>query len=127
MSFFGIDTWEFVVLIFLAAFLIGPERLPRYLNQLKTWIRQARDFSDGAKSQLKAEMGPEFEDVNWRQYDPRQYDPRKIVREAFFDEPANEPDAAPDEADAQIDAPAAQWAPVRYDPDRRTPFDVDAT
>ena len=32
-------------------------------------------------------MGPEFEDINWRQFDPRQYDPRRIVREALMDRP----------------------------------------
>ncbi len=119
----GIDTWEFFILIALAAFLIGPERLPEYVGKLRGWIRQARDYAEGAKSQIKEEMGPEFEDVNWRQYDPRQYDPRKIVRQALFDEPGDE------RADGQlaaIDAPPA-WEPPRYDPDRATPYDADAT
>ncbi|GAB3586567.1 Sec-independent protein translocase family protein [Calidifontibacter terrae] len=116
----GIDTWEFFILIALAAFLIGPERLPEYMGKLRAWIRQARDYAEGAKAQIKEEMGPEFEDVNWRQYDPRQYDPRKIVRQALFDE-------TDDAADAPaIDAGPA-WEPARYDPDRATPYDHDAT
>ena len=41
-----------------------------------------------------SEMGPEFDDVDWRQYDPRQYDPRRIVREALLGRrrPGCEPD-----------------------------------
>jgi hypothetical protein len=37
-------------------------------------------MAEGAKVQLKDQLGPEYEDINWRQYDPRQYDPRRIVR-----------------------------------------------
>lgn len=125
MSFFGIDTWEFLILIALGAFLIGPERLPEYLAKFRSWVRQARDMAQGAKSQLKEQMGPDFDDVDWRQYDPRQYDPRKIVREALFDEPQHD-----DPADADDDVPAgppALPAAPRFDPDRPTPFDVDAT
>ena len=122
MSFFGIDTWEFLILVVLGAFLIGPERLPEYLAKFREWVKQARDMAQGARSQLKEQMGPEFQDVDWRQYDPRQYDPRKIIREALFDE---EPDA-PDETRA-IEPPTPVPGAIRFDPDRVTPFDTDAT
>ena len=42
-------------------------------------------MAEGAKDQLKDQLGPEYEDINWRQYDPRQYDPRRIVKEALLD------------------------------------------
>ena len=127
---FGISGWEFLILIALAAALIGPERLPEYVAKLRGYIRQARDMAEGAKSQLKDQMGPEFEDINWRAYDPRQYDPRKIVRDALFD-----PEPDDDAADEQSDEPAAGTAvigaasydPNKFDPDRATPFDADAT
>ena len=123
---FGIDTWEFVLLVCLAAFLIGPERLPEYVGKLRGWVKQAREYAEGAKSQLKDEIGPEYADINWRQYDPRQYDPRKIVRQALFDE---DDDAAevPSEHDPVMDDMGSTWEPMRYDPDRPTPYDVDAT
>ncbi|MBD2758212.1 preprotein translocase subunit TatA [Yimella sp. cx-573] len=124
---FGIDMWELVVLIALASVLIGPERLPEYISKVRGWIKQARDYADGAKSQLKDEMGPEFADVNWRQYDPRQYDPRKIVREVLFDEPSDNTTAQHAAIDPVMDAGPSAWEPLRYDPDRSTPFDVDAT
>lgn len=87
IPFVDINSGEFLILIILALVVIGPKRLPEYVAKLRTWIRQARDMADGAKTQLKAEMGPEYQDIDWRQYDPRQYDPRKIVREALFDDP----------------------------------------
>ncbi|GGB45258.1 translocase [Flexivirga endophytica] len=124
---FGISGWEFLILIALAAALIGPDRLPEYVGKLRGYIRQARDMAEGAKSQLKDQMGPEFEDINWRAYDPRQYDPRKIVRDALLDpDPEDE-----DEFDAGDDTPqfaaGPSYDPHKFDPDRATPFDVDAT
>lgn len=87
IPFVDINSGEFLIIIILALVLIGPQRLPGYVEKLRNFIRAARDMADGAKTQLKAEMGPEYQDVDWRQYDPRQYDPRKIVREALFDDP----------------------------------------
>lgn len=134
MSFFGINTWEFFLLIVLAAVLIGPERLPEYLAKFRQFVRSAREMAEGAKTQLKEQMGPEFQDVDWRQYDPRQYDPRRIVRDALGDDVSNTlglPQAAEASADAAAQGEAATSAvalqTMRYDPDRPTPFDLDAT
>lgn len=123
---FGISGWEFLILIALAAALIGPERLPEYVSKLRGYVRQVRDMAEGAKSQLKDQMGPEFEDINWRAYDPRQYDPRKIVRDALLD-PDPEDDTSEPADDAPQVAAAPSYDPHRFDPDRATPFDYDAT
>ena len=87
IPFVDINSWEFLIIIVVALVVIGPKRLPEYTAKIRTWVRQARDMADGAKTQLKSELGPEYQDIDWRQYDPRQYDPRKIVREALFDDP----------------------------------------
>ena len=81
-----------------------PERRPRgderiavlgdgKLGQL---VRSLRDLANGAKDRMREEMGPEFDDVDWKKLDPRQYDPRRIIREALTDtleddEPAPKP------------------------------------
>lgn len=134
MEIFGISTWEFLILIVLAAVLIGPERLPEYLAKFRTFVRSARDMAEGAKTQLKEQMGPEFQDVDWRQYDPRQYDPRRIVRDALGEDVSNTlgiPQAADapmaDDASPMMEAAPVALQTLRYDPDRPTPFDFDAT
>lgn len=135
MNFFGISSWEFLILIVIAAVLIGPERLPEYLAKFRQFVRSAREMAEGAKTQLKEQMGPEFQDVDWRQYDPRQYDPRRIVRDALGEDVSDTlgiPQSG-QATDADLAAQAAgAVAPVavqtaRYDPDRATPFDFDAT
>ena len=80
---FDINGYEFIVLVIVAIVVLGPERLPEYAAKLGRLVRQLRVMADGAKAQLKDQLGPEFDDLNWRQYDPRQYDPRRIVREAL--------------------------------------------
>ena len=77
--------WEFIILIVLAVFLLGPDRLPEYAAKLARFVVHARRMANDAKGQLREQMGPEFEDVNWRQHDPRQYDPRRIVRQALLE------------------------------------------
>jgi sec-independent protein translocase protein TatB len=80
---FDIQLGEFLVLVVVAAVVIGPERLPRYAQQLATWVRQMRTFARQATQTARAELGPEFDDVDWSKLDPRQYDPRRIVRDAL--------------------------------------------
>lgn len=81
----GINGWELLALLFLAVVILGPERLPEYAAKLAHGIRKLRVMAEGAKGQLKDQLGPEYEDINWRQYDPRQYDPRRIVKEALME------------------------------------------
>ncbi len=82
---FGVNGWEFILLALIAVFVLGPDRLPDYAAKLARGIRKARVMAEGAKDQLREQLGPEYQDINWRQYDPRQYDPRRIVREALLD------------------------------------------
>jgi sec-independent protein translocase protein TatB len=114
---FDINGWEFVILIVLAVVILGPERLPEYAAKLGKLVRQAKAMAEGARGQLREQMGPEFDDINWRQYDPRQYDPRRIVREALM-----EPTPTPDEPETSP-FPRGQGR----NPELPTPYDVDST
>ncbi len=80
---FGINGWEAVILVVLGVVILGPERLPEYAAKLAEGVRKLRVLAEGAKVQLKDQLGEDYKDINWRQYDPRQYDPRRIVREAL--------------------------------------------
>lgn len=140
MTLFGINGWELLILGFLALALLGPDRMPEYAAKLAHGIRRLRVLAEDAKGQLKEQMGPEYQDLNWRQYDPRQYDPRRIVRDAF-QEPLDSTMQAARDAGAPVglaagammagggaDGSAATLvAATAYDPSRATPWDVDAT
>lgn len=83
---------ELIVLLALAAIVLGPERLPNYAQQLARLVRELRRMAQGATAQVRQEMGDEFNDVDWKKLDPRQYDPRRIVREALADDEWDEDD-----------------------------------
>ena len=87
---FGLTFEKLLIIGVIAVFLLGPERLPHYAAQLGRLVRQLRDMANGAKDRMRDEMGPDFDDVDWKKLDPRQYDPRRIIREALLDdEPAS--------------------------------------
>ncbi|MFT4306875.1 MAG: Sec-independent protein translocase TatB [Microbacterium sp.] len=123
--FFGLTIEKVLVIAVIAAFVIGPERLPRYAQFLAQFTKRARDVLRGAKTRVKEEMGPEFDEAEWRRLDPRQYDPRRIIREALLDDPPVP--AARTAAVAAAVTTAA--APVRYEPSsgEPPPFDSEAT
>jgi sec-independent protein translocase protein TatB len=83
---FGLTLDKLLWIGLIAVFLLGPEKLPHYAAQLARLVRSLRQMADGAKERLRDEMGPDFDDVDWKKLDPRQYDPRRIIREALIDE-----------------------------------------
>lgn len=61
---FGNIGWGEVLVILAAGLIIlGPERLPGAVSWTLKSVRQVRDYATGATSQLKDELGPEFEDL----------------------------------------------------------------
>jgi sec-independent protein translocase protein TatB len=120
---FGLSFEKILLIGIVAAFLIGPQKLPHYAAVLARMVRQVRDFANGAKDRIKEEMGPEYDDIEWKSLDPRQYDPRRIIREALIDD-------EPDEAVAVV-RPSGESAYAKrqrlLDEGKEAPFDNEAT
>jgi len=134
---FGLTFEKLLIIGLIAVFLLGPDRLPHYAGQLAKLVRNLRDMANGAKDRMREEMGPEFDDVDWKKLDPRQYDPRRIIREALLDDesepiisrPAKDDSSALDDATAQ-DAAAdgdGQVEKTTVPSGARAPFDSEAT
>lgn len=121
---FDINGWEFVVLVVVALLVIGPERMPEYSAKLARMVRQLKGMADAATVQLREQMGPEFDNVDWKQYDFRQYDPRRIVREALLDDGSDQGDPIDE---GQPSAVKERSPSKPRDPDAPTPYDEDAT
>ncbi len=108
---FGINPGEFAVLLLVALIVVGPERLPKYAQHLGRLVREGRRMAMGLREQVRGELGPEFDDVDWTKLDPRQYDPRKIIRDALSENLEDEPkpvnDGGPKAADTAKPAESA--------------------
>ena len=116
---FGLTFDKLLIILVIAVFLIGPDRLPGYAAQLARLVKTLRGFADGAKDRMREEMGPEFDEVDWRKLDPRQYDPRRIIREALLDEPAPKTSPAARKSRSRTADPLPAGAAA--------PFDAEST
>jgi sec-independent protein translocase protein TatB len=122
---FGLTFEKLLLIALIAVFVLGPERLPEYSAKLARLVRSLRDMANGAKDRLRDEMGPEFDEVDWKKLDPRQYDPRRIIREALIeDEPA--PVVKPPTRSRPVESAAARRAKL-LESGAAVPFDSEAT
>ncbi len=124
----GLGFEKLLVIGLIALFLVGPERLPDYAARLGRFVRAARRMLDDAKDRVRDELGPDFDEEEWRKLDPRQYDPRRIIREALLEpvEPRTRDDA--DRTDEEDDEPDLLAQTVRRPAERRAiAFDDEAT
>jgi sec-independent protein translocase protein TatB len=70
---FDIGALEFVVLAIAALFIFGPDRLPDMARQAARGVRQLRNMAANARRELSRELGPEFEDLDIRDLNPRSF------------------------------------------------------
>ncbi|MCK8645957.1 Sec-independent protein translocase protein TatB [Mycobacterium colombiense] len=137
---FGSLSWEhMLVLVVVGLVVLGPERLPGAIRRTSNALRQARDYLSGVTSQLREDLGPEFDDLRvplselqkLRGMTPRAALTKHLLDgdDSFltgaFDKPANgappqTPHPAPPAANGQAVAAEQQ-------PGGKTPFDTDAT
>jgi sec-independent protein translocase protein TatB len=120
---------EMLVLLVVGLLVLGPERLPGAIRWTAGALRQARDYLSGVTSQLREDIGPEFDDLRGQLGELqklRGITPRAALTKHLldgddslftgnFDKPAN--------GDAATPAPSTPPA----QPPERTPFDTDAT
>ena len=115
--------------------VLGPERLPGAIRWAVSALRQARDYVSGATSQLRDDLGPEFDEL--RQpfsglQKLRGMSPRAVLThhlsdddDSLFTALTDDPDAAP--APRQVDDGVAAVVSNVPHPGGTTPFHANAT
>ncbi|QYH36766.1 sec-independent translocase [Salinibacterium sp. M195] len=127
---FGLSFDKLLLIGLIAVFLLGPERLPYYASQLARLVRSLRDMANGAKDRMRDEMGPDFDDIDWKKLDPRQYDPRRIIRDALLDDDDAAPPVTvrPPRSAAYAERQAARAeSKSQLEAGEKAPFDNEAT
>ncbi|MCG7609501.1 MULTISPECIES: Sec-independent protein translocase protein TatB [Mycobacterium] len=61
--FANIGWGEMLVLVIAGLVILGPERLPGAIRWTSGALRQARDYVSGATTQLREDLGPDFDDL----------------------------------------------------------------
>jgi len=54
---FGLSSEKIVILLVLALFILGPERLPQYAKSFANFIKKMRKLANSAQEQMKDELG----------------------------------------------------------------------
>lgn len=121
---FGIDAEKLFVLLIIGALVLGPDKLPEYAAKFGRLVRELRRMAAGAQEQLREELGPEFEDIDWNRLNPRQYDPRRIIRDALLDDPADIDRSRTTDKTTATEVPSPQQGLF---PGQAVPFDSEAT
>jgi sec-independent protein translocase protein TatB len=82
---FGVGLPEFAVLAFVAVLVFGPDKLPELARQAGQLVRKAKILANNARDELRAELGPEYADLELRDLDPRTI-VRRHIAEAMEDD-----------------------------------------
>ncbi len=148
--FANIGWGEMMVLVIAGLVILGPERLPGAIRWTSGALRQARDYVSGATTQLRQDLGPEFDDLReplselqkLRGMTPRAALTKHLLDgdDSFFtgkfDRPAGDPPVKPVSSPAPAVTPSsatpAQPSATPAQPPAtagpaQTPFDSDAT
>ena len=64
---------EFMLLLALAVILFGPERLPDLARKAARVVQYVRTMAGSAQEQLSKELGPGFEDLDFRDLNPKAF------------------------------------------------------
>lgn len=102
----GLGWPEVAVLLVLALFVFGPERLPSLAQDAGRTLRKLRVYLKGMREDLASELGPEVGDLDLKSLHPREF-----VRKHLFE-------------DEEELLPARQQSLLPGEP---TPWDPDTT
>jgi sec-independent protein translocase protein TatB len=80
---FDLSVTKLLVLAVIALVVFGPKELPKIASQAGRALRDLRRIAEGAKQDLREGLGPEFEE-----FDFDDLNPRRFVQKHLLDEPA---------------------------------------
>ncbi|RGD61240.1 Sec-independent protein translocase subunit TatB [Kitasatospora xanthocidica] len=138
---------EVLTLVVMAIIIFGPDKLPKLIQDTMNVVRKIRSFADNAKEDIRSELGPDFQDFEFEDLNPKTFvrkqlmggeeDPLGLkgmkdsldIRSVLDDKPTapvnGRSGSVSFEKSAPASAPASAGAPLA--PGERPPFDPDAT
>jgi sec-independent protein translocase protein TatB len=79
---FDLSPFNLLTLAVLALLIFGPKELPKIAAKAGQALRDLRRIAEGAKTDLKEGLGPEFQDFEFDDLNPRRF-----VQKHLIDEP----------------------------------------
>jgi sec-independent protein translocase protein TatB len=70
---FDLSPFKLLILAVLALVIFGPNELPKIAAQAGRMLRDLRRIAEGAKADLREGLGPEFENFDFDDLNPRRF------------------------------------------------------
>jgi sec-independent protein translocase protein TatB len=115
---FDLSPLKLLVLAVIALVVFGPNELPKMAAKAGKALRELRRIAEGAKSDLRDGLGPEFADFDVEDLNPRRFVQKHLLSDLNGD--VNGHDAS----EAATSSPARAGALL---PGEEPPFDTEAT
>ena len=121
---FDLSPFKLLVLAVIALVVFGPNELPKITRQAGRMLRDLRRIAEGAKADLQEGLGPEFQDFDFQDLNPKKFVAKHLlddvneVTQPLYDELKGTP--------AAVGAGVNGSSPVLED-GAEPPFDIEAT
>jgi sec-independent protein translocase protein TatB len=112
---FDLSLPKLLILAVIALVVFGPNELPKMAAKAGRALRELRKIAEGAKSDLREGLGPEFDDFDLDDLNPRRFVQKHLLSEPSRDDLSRSP--ASDRAPAGVALLAGE----------EPPFDAEAT
>jgi sec-independent protein translocase protein TatB len=87
---FDLNLSKLLILAVIALIVFGPNELPKVAAQAGRMLRDLRRIADGATAELKEGLGPEFQNFELEDLNPRRFVSKHLfddeTQQALFDE-----------------------------------------
>lgn len=111
---------EILVVLVVALFVFGPDRLPGVAAEAGRGLRRLRLFLKGMTEDLKSELGPEFGDVDLASLNPKTFVQKHLLAD-------DDDDVKPVVPLGGVTAQAKVPEQMPLPPGQPAPWDPDAT
>jgi len=130
---FDLSLTKLLVLAVIALVVFGPHELPKIASQAGRALRDLRRIAEGAKADLREGLGPEFQDFDFEDLNPRRFvqkhllDDMSDVTKPLYDEFTGTADAVIGGTGAAVGAAAGSDARASLLDGQEPPYDIEAT
>ena len=78
---FDLSIPKLLVLAVIALVVFGPNELPKIASQAGKVLRDLRRIAEGAKADLREGLGPEFQDFDFEDLNPRRFVQKRLLED----------------------------------------------
>jgi sec-independent protein translocase protein TatB len=114
---FDLSPAKLLILAVIALLVFGPHELPKMASKAGKALRELRKIAEGAKSDLRDGLGPEFADFEIEDLNPRHFVQKHLLSDMDLNGSGTTATATA----------AASASPSALLPGEEPPFDLEAT